>query len=201
MIKPLIALFGAILCLLGTGCTHVQKPKIQRTTLAAEAKSGALPLKVALVMDAAWTNYTFQFSKMGDTWKYPLGASMIDYARNVTGHSFRQVVEFVSADAAANQADVILQPRVAKSDQAMGMLAWQDRTLVFLVEWTARDAANRNTVWLTTIDAKAAHNAGNMFTFNGNERKLFQKIFDDLSNKTVKAFAESPELKAISPAR
>ena len=188
------------LLLVGTGCTHIQRPTIKPTALAESAGVSKIPLRVALVMDPAWTNYTFSFSKMGDTWQYPVGKALVEYARNATGHAFREVAEFSDAAVAANTADVVLQPRVGKADHAMGMLAWQDRTLVFRVEWTMHDAANRNKVWLSTIDGHASHHAGNVFTMNGNERKLFQQLFDDLTTKTVHAFQEAPELRQLSHA-
>lgn len=183
------------------GCTHVQRPAIQTTVLPPETMVQKIPLKVALVMDSNWTNYTFKFGKMGDTWEYPLGGPLMDYARSVSSHSFQEVTESPDASSVPSSADVILSPAVAKMDHAAGMLAWQDRKLIMLVEWTMRDRNSKNMVWLSTIEANAAHSAGNLFTGGGNERRLFQALFDELTTNTLRAFQEAPEIKTRSGSR
>jgi hypothetical protein len=50
-----------------------------------------------------------------------------------------------------------------------------------------------------TADVEAAHNAGNAFTTKGNERRPFQEPFDKMSHQAVRAIAESPELRQITP--
>jgi len=139
----------------------------------------------ALVLDSEWSNYTFSFSQMGDTWKYQLGESLNNYARNVCQHAFQKVTVFPDRASAANKADAILHPKVAKMDHAIGTLAWQDRTFILLVEWTMRDGADQKTLWLHTAEGQAAHNAGNMLTWKSNEKKVFQKLFDNLTANTV----------------
>jgi hypothetical protein len=173
-----------------SACTHTQKPVITVKALPpAQASAGSRPM--FLVMDDAFRQYTFEFGKMGDTWKYPLGEALVDYARNVTQHVFPGVTE---ATAAPADGGWVLQPAVGKMDHASGLLAWQDRTLVLRVEWALRNAGDSRTLWLSTVEGKASHAAGNLFTGKGNERKLFQMLFDDLTEATVR------ELRLALPA-
>ncbi len=159
-----------------------------------------LPHHAALVLNQEYANYKRQFSVLGDTWIYALGVPLQDYARQLATKSF-QHVEVVSSEekAAATSADLILIPRAVKSDNSIPVWAWENINITFVMEWTAKDRATQNTIWLKTITGNASETGGNAFTQKKHERILYQKLFDDLSLKTYQAFQDAPELHGSKP--
>lgn len=89
--------------------------------------------------------------------------------------------------------DLILIPRVVKSDTSFGHGKY---TITLVMEWTAKNRASQNTVWLKTLTGNASEEMGNAFTILKHRRLLFQNLFDDLSPKTYQAFHEAPEFRA-----
>jgi hypothetical protein len=186
-------LFAALLLTFASGCTHLMPVSVQTTTL---PTGQVLPHHVALVLNEEYSNYKYEFHAAGDTWVHNFGPALQDYSRNVVGKSFKQMEVVPSEKKAASQtsADLILIPRAVKCDNSIPVWAWEDVNLTLVVEWTAKDRASQNTVWLKTITANASEAGGNMFTQGKHDRILNQKLFDDLSLKTYNAFQEAPEL-------
>lgn len=153
-----------------------------------------LPHRVALVLTPEFTGYKHPFHLMGETDVYPVGDALRDYARNVTVKSFQRVDVVASEQNATALAsdDLVLIPRVVKSDTSFGH---REFNLTLVVEWTAKDRASQNTVWLKTITADASVKSGSAFSTYKHERMLFQAAFDDLSPKTYQAFQEARELR------
>ncbi len=177
-------------------CTHLEKVSVQPTTLSDHSK---LPAKAALVLDDALMKYQFESRMMGDKWVFPFGPALKDYAQHISENCFAQVTTYPSIETATDKdADLILHPKALKAEQAMGLMAWSDRKFTLQVEWIARDRSNKNTVWLQTFTAEGVNSSGNAFTGSSHQKILFQRLFDDLSLKTVEAIQNSPELKAIS---
>jgi hypothetical protein len=153
-----------------------------------------LPHRAVLVLNQELADYKHGFHLVGGTDVYPIGSALQDYARNVTGRSFQQVDVVPSEEKAASLTsdDLILIPRAVKSDTSFGHGKF---TITLVVEWTAKNRASQNTVWLKTITANASEKMGSAFTTLKHRRMLFQKAFDDLSPQTYKAFQEAPEFR------
>jgi hypothetical protein len=83
-----------------------------------------------------------------------------------------------------------------KAENSVPVWAWENVNFTLVVEWTAKDRASQNTVWLKTITADASEVGGNAFSGKKHQQILMQKLFDDLSVKTHEAFQLSPELRA-----
>ena len=96
---------------------------------------------------------------------------------------------FLEAELALNQADVILHPR-AQSYEFVGSM----RKLYIVVEWTMKTRDNKQILWLTTIVASATEPFGNAFTVESHGKILYEKTFDDLTDKTISVMRESPEI-------
>ena len=181
---------AVLLLALVSGCTHTMKVAVKPTTLPVSQK---LPHRAALVLNQELADYKYEMKMMGDTWVYPFGPALQDYARDVATHCFENVQIVPSPEQAS--ADLVLIPRALKTEQSMGVWAWDKINLTMSVEWVARDRASQNTVWLRTITGEASEAGGNAFTGPKHRRILIQKLFDDLSLKTHAAFQEAPELK------
>lgn len=180
-----------VLALTG-GCSFNFKPvSIQPAALTG---GQVLPHRVALVLTPEFTDYKHTFHLMGETDVYPVGDALRDYASNVAGKSFRQV-DVVPSElqaAALTSDDLILIPKVVKSDSSFGKRKFN---LTLVVEWTAKDRTSQNTVWLKTITGDVSDTSGSAFSTYKHERMLFQAAFDDLSPKTYQAFQEARELR------
>jgi hypothetical protein len=177
-------------------CTHTAKINVKPTALPSHARHAA---RAALVLDDSLSKYQFEFKMAGDKFVFPFGPALTGYAKNVSQHCFSKVTTYPTGEAATGQdADLILHPRALKAEHASGMMAWSDRKLTLQVEWVARDRSNKNTVWLQSFTAEGVNSAGNLFTGKKHEEVLYQRLFDDLSLKTVEAIQNSPELKAVS---
>ena len=152
-----------------------------------------LPHHVVLVLNQELADYQHKFVLVGGTDSYPIGDALQEYARNVSTKSFQQIDVVPSEEKAAalTSDDLILIPRVVKSDTSFGHGKF---TITLVVEWTARNRASQNTIWLKTITATASEKMGSAFTTLKHRRVFFQNVFDDLSPRTYKAFQEASEL-------
>ena len=116
------------------------------------------------------------------------GPMLSAYSRDVTQHAFRNVVVHSTVQSAANTADLILYPKFMKFEYS-----GNDKHLMVL-EWTAKDKSGKNIVWFSTVKGQADSKGQS----RADLRKRQQILVDDLSEKTLKAFLESPELKRIA---
>ncbi len=196
-VSPIVSNLAAVLALcLTSGCAHLMKINVAATQLPPGQK---LPHHAALVLNPEFSNYKYEARVMGDKFVYPLGAPLRDYARQVAQASFREIEVVPSAEQAGQTADLILIPRPVKTDNSVGVWAWDKVNFTTVVEWVAKDRATQNTVWLKTITADVSETGGNAFTGSKHQRVLMQKLFDDLSLKTHAAFQGSPELGGSQP--
>ena len=167
---------------------------VKRAALAAIPKS---PARIALVLDKSFTEYTHEMNMVGDKYVSPLGPALREYARNVTENRFGQVSVHASPEDAAGKVEAILIPKVAKFDESYGLWAGSPHNVVMIVEWSLKDRDNQRELWLDSIDARAEGKMGNVFSYKRNHRDLMQRLFEDLSIKTQKAFEHSGEINLL----
>ena len=187
-------MFAILLFGLTSGCTHLRPVVVNSSNL----PSGVvLPHHAALVLDQSLADFKYEFHNAGDTWVYPYGPALTNYARQVVGKCFQQVevVPSVEQAAALASADLILIPRAVKFDRGLPATAFGNVNATLVLEWTAKDRASQNTIWLKTITADVSSKYGSMFSASKHEHLLNQKLFDDLNLKTCKAFQEAAELR------
>ena len=192
-------LLPAVLALtLASGCgTTSSKDSVHQRPLTG---GQVLPHHAALVLNPEFADYKHKFTyNLGGSENYPIGSALQDYARNVSEKSFQQVDVVPSEDkgAALTSTDIILIPRVVKSNNSVPGFSFGggEFNITLVAEWTVKNRATQDTVWLKTITANASEKVGNGITAAKHKRILFQKLFDDLSLKTYNAFQEAPELR------
>jgi hypothetical protein len=190
-------LFCASLLALAAGCAHVMPVAVNLTALPPGEK---LPVKAALVLNKDFTEFKHQYGMMGDTFVFPFGAPLKDYALHVAGASFQEVQTASSVEQALQNpsTQVLLIPKAVKADQSMGVWAASKENLTLVIEWIAKDRASQNTIWLKTITADASETEGNVFSAKSHQKILVQKLFDDLSLKTYQAFQHAPEFRNLA---
>jgi hypothetical protein len=190
---------AALLCQ-GVGCTHMAKISVTQPAVTVVARQ---PIAVALVLDPAFCNYQYQVSKMGDKFVWPFGASLCDYARNVTQGVFEHVDLYDQTNnlKVTKPVAAVFHPKVAKVNQLLPSFAWQKRQILLVVEWTMKDGQDDKTMWVGAIEGAAEETTGNLFTGGGHDRKIMQALFDDLTRKTQKALMEAPEVNGLKTTR
>ena len=197
--KPIIVatrtMLAILILALASGCTHINPVTVYSTALPTVGQ--LLPHRAALVLDQDFSNYKQQFTDHGDMCIRPMGIVLQDYARNVASKSFQQVDAVPSAEQgfALTSADLVLIPRVVKTDCSLPVFSFEKIRQTIVVEWTAKDRASQNTIWLKTITANSEAVVGSIFTGKEQDHILYQKLFDDLSLKTQKAFQEAIEFR------
>jgi hypothetical protein len=181
------SLFIVMILSVASGCSfvvHVRPTRLGGGEL--------LPHHVALVLDQNLASYEHKMVLIGGSDNYPMGEALQGYARNVTTESFHQVEVISTPEAAvSSSSDIILIPRVIKSDNSLSKFipfVPPKLTMTLVVEWTAKSRTTGNIVWLKTITANATAPARK-------KDELFQRLFDDLSRKTYQAFQESSEFR------
>ena len=192
---PQSILASALLLGAAAGCTHVMPVTVKSAALLSVPKT---PVSIALVLDKDFVQYKHALHMMGDTFSSPLGPALQDYATNVTANQFAQVAVYASSAEAAGKADGILIPKVSKIDESYGLWKNSEHNMVMIIEWTLKDRLNQKDLWLDSIDARGHGHMGNSFTYKKQHLQLMQELFDDLSQKTQKAFEASTEFKKLS---
>lgn len=170
--------------LFASGCTHNMKVKVTNAARIEHPSATKTPLHVGLMITTNYSGYSHRFDHMGDTWVYPFGPKLAENAISVCRQAFREVTVSTNGVLPAG-VDAVLTPDLHKTGYAIGM--GNKMMFTLLVEWTLRDTANRNILWMTTADAQAT----------ASRSKVFQALFDDLSAKEYRAFLESAEIKRV----
>jgi hypothetical protein len=186
------SLLAALVLCLGGGCgVTMSQVSVQQRAL---TEGQLLPHRAVLVLNPELADYKHEFHLVGGTDVYPIGSALQDYARNVSDKCFEKVDVAASEDKAASLTsdDLILIPRVVKSDTSFGQRKY---AITLVMEWTAKERASQKTIWLKTITGNATEEMGSAFTIMKHRRILFQNLFDDLGPQTFKAFQQAHELR------
>jgi hypothetical protein len=175
-----------------TGCTHNRRVRVKRfdTQAIAGAKT---PVNLALVLDSAFTNFTFVYSLTADTYRLPMGPALTQYATDAAQAACQTVTVYPSAEAAAGKAPAILIPRVAKVNMTT-VAGFAKRQFLICVEWSLMDRDNQKLLWLDTVPGQGEYMSA---MEKGRERKLIQFGYDDLSRKTVQCLRQSPAVARL----
>lgn len=184
-------------CLVLSSCTTVQEVKVEPSPLGEVLGSKPLPVHVALVLDSAFSNYTYRRPTIG-TEVFPFGPSLVEYARHVCGTAFQHVTEVSSAQQVSQNEPYVLIPRVVGASFEQALSGLSEPEMVLLVEWVLKDRAADKALWLQTVEGKSREPMGTSFTYQKHKRIRHQELFDDLSRNTAAAFASSVEIKQLA---
>ena len=189
-----LPLFVALVAILATGCTAVQK---------AEFRPGSKhvnkhPIRVALVLDKPLCKLEQHRDPEG--YVYPLGAYLCPCIRHIAHEAFTGDTEYDSLEAAhrAQDVDAILLPEFVKLEIRARGVAWEKRHALAVMQWTLKDIKSQKTIWLATVEGRAEGRVGSGFTMDKKDRKAFQEALDDLYAKSLDAFNTSEEIKAFA---
>jgi len=178
-------------------CSNVQKVAYRPPSMAGIQKH---PLRVALVLDKAFTEYTLGGNK--EIYTYPLGDYLRQSALDVARSTFSDVKQFDSIASASQstESDAILIPKLVKVEARRVGMAWAKREILVVLEWTMKQRASQKTVWLATVEGTASNKVGTGFSMDRRDREAMQAALEDASRKSINAVQSAQEIKAFSRA-
>jgi len=106
-------------------------------------------------------------------------------------------VTSVDAGASAGDAQVVLTPRFIDVTATQAKIAFSNRELVLLVEWTAKDRSGK-TLWLETVQGSAKHHIGNAFTYRKNLKLIVTDSSKDLAAQSASKISASAQLRDLA---
>jgi hypothetical protein len=151
-------------CCLGSGCAYNVKPRIERVAFAGAGEvSQRIPKKVALVLSDEFVTYDQKLKRGMQPYNYRLGPLLEPYAR-ATAEKFFESVEVARGKnvAPSANADLILTPKVHKSDLTSFVTIFEKQYLTVDVEWTLKRRGEETAIWLSTFEGKGEGKAAKM---------------------------------------
>jgi hypothetical protein len=183
------------------GCTHTYKISDEASMTYPDTTRHNL--RVELRLSDEFTSYEWKMSRMGDTFKMPLGDALSNNAEAMSRELFVHVDVIREYDnstrfeiSSTRDADAVLTPSVSVVERPMGTWAFDKMTTTIGVEWALTDRKGA-LIWLQTIDGVGEANTGNIFTHHGNAEKQAQAAIVDLFSKTFEAMSTAPEIIAV----
>jgi hypothetical protein len=180
-----------VVLLICAGWVVIHTLEFQPLPLPATTAEQKIPLSVALVLDKPFVTYGVVVQRLDGPTIFQVGNQLRSAAIAVSQAAFKSVTVFDSVEAAANKADLILIPKLERSN------FWAGPTLRLLLseQWEVKNGKADRTVWVGTFDAESQTSNG----FSKQPREiLFSTAVNQLDEKSLKALSESPEIKALA---
>jgi len=171
------------------------------TKQATDAKptDAKLPIKAALVLTPEFcaTKIKPKGSALTKEWgSFEVGKAACEQLEPALKETFSSLTR-VPAPPAAQEAQLVLLPRIVDVNATTAMGAFSNREMVIVLEWTAKDPAG-NTVWLETVQGSAKHHMGNLFTFKKNQVLIVTDSVKDAAVQSASKMSSSPELRKLA---
>jgi hypothetical protein len=178
-------------------------PDTKASTIAkpAEVKpaSGKLPLKAALVLTPEFcaTKIKPKGSAMTKEWgSFDFGKAACTELEPALQGVFSSLTR-VATLPSPEEAQLILIPRIADVNATTATMAFSDREMVIMLEWTAKDSSGK-TVWIETVQGSAKHHMGNLFTFKKNQTLIVTDSMKAAAAESANKMSSSPELHKLA---
>jgi hypothetical protein len=181
--------------------TQPADTKTADTKPATDAKpaDAKLPLKAALVLTPEFcaTKIKPKGSALTKEWgSFDVGKAACEQLEPALKDAFSSLTR-VAAPPAAQEAQLVLLPRIVDVNATTAIGAFSNREMVIVLEWTAKDPAG-NTVWLETVQGSAKHHMGNLFTFKKNQVLIVTDSVKDAAVQSASKMSSSPELRKLA---
>lgn len=165
----------------------------------AKPADAKLPIKAALVLTPEFcaTKIKPKGSALTKEWgTFEVGKAACEQLEPALKEAFFSLSR-VAAPPAAQEAQLVLLPRIVDVNATTAMGAFSNREMVVVLEWTAKDPAG-NTVWLETVQGSAKHHMGNLFTFKKNQVLIVTDSVKDAAVQSASKMSSSPELRKLT---
>ena len=179
-----------LLAILGAGC-FTMTPQFKEAPVTSTPQS----IKVALLLDSAWSASRYDGGVLGEKHTYLLGDSLVRYATCAAQKSFREVT-VLSGDKPgldATGADAVLRPTLARVQTVESMTTGGGQKVFLVVDWTATNPSDGRGLWKGSIDAEGDDRHGHGSIRNRGQQ-AFEDALDSLYVKTVTALSNAKEI-------
>lgn len=168
---------------------------------AADAKpaTGKLPFKAALVLTPEFcqTNIKPKGSVMTKEWgSFDVGKAACKELEPALKDVFSSLTR-VDAMPSSDAAQLVLIPKIADVNVTTASMAFSNREMVIMIEWTIKDSTGK-TVWLETVQGSAKHHQGNLFTFKKNQGLIATDSMKAAATESANKMSASPELRKLA---
>lgn len=189
--KTRSVLGSIVVLLLVAGCVEIHTLEFQPLPLATTTAEQKIPLSVALVLDKPFVTYGVVMQRLDGPTIYQVGNQLRTAAIAVSQAAFKNVTVFDSVEAAVNKADLILIPKMERSNYVAGPTL----RLLLSEQWEVKNGKGNRTVWVGSVDAESQTSNG--FSMEPREI-LFRTAVNQLDEKSLKALSGSSEIKAFA---
>ncbi len=163
----------------------------------APAAGSKLALKAALVLTPEFcATKTKKGNFLSGTETFEIGKAACKELEPALKGAFASLTR-VTASASPDDAQVVLVPRFVDVDATKTTIAFSNREMIVLVEWTVKDKSG-NTVWIETVQGSAKHHMGNMFTYKKNLKLIVEDSVKDVAEQSAEKMSASPELHKLT---
>ncbi|PYP85810.1 MAG: hypothetical protein DMG65_19925 [Candidatus Angelobacter sp. Gp1-AA117] len=162
--------------------------------------TGKLPFKAALVLTPEFCETKIQpkGSVMTKEWgSFDVGKVACKELEPALKDVFSSLTR-VAAPPAAEEAQLVLIPKITDVNATTATMAFSNRELVVMIEWTVKDSAGK-TVWLETVQGSAKHHMGNLFTHKKNQELIVTDSVKAAATESASKMSASPELHKLAP--
>jgi hypothetical protein len=195
--KPWIVAVALFVSLL-SACTHVYD--VPTAPVSAFQQADQIDLAVGLRLTEELHTAKWETSRLGDTFRIPLGDALVSNAKALTSGLFTRVVTFEGATPPTDtKFDAILTPRFVLAERTMGATAFGTSIFTVILEWKLEDTKG-NILWIDTLKGEGRGKTGNVFTHKGNAEKQIKIALEELFQSSFKALSSSPEIRTYATA-
>lgn len=110
-------------------------------------------------------------------------------------------VDLVKVDdsSKAGAAQVVLEPKFVDVAATSVKIAFSNRELDVVVEWTVRDQSGR-VILLDTVQGSAKRHGGNAFTYSSNLKHIVEDSVKEMAQQSALKLSSAPEMLKLSEA-
>lgn len=164
---------------------------------AAPASGATLPLNAVLVLTPDFCATQF---KQGSVWttgreNFNVGKVACTELGPALKPAFANLT-VATVPPASGTAQLVLIPKFANAHATTAVIAFSNREMDVLLEWTAKDAAGK-TIWLKTVQGSSKHHMGNMFTHGHDVNLIVTDSVKDVADRSAAAIEAAPELRKL----
>jgi len=160
---------------------------------------GKLPFKAALVLTPEFcaTKVKPKGSAMTKEWgTFDIGKSACEELEPALKGVFVNLTR-VAAVPSPEDAQLVLLPRIVDVNATTASIAFSNREMVVIVEWTVKDTSGK-TVWIETVQGSAKHHMGNLFTFKKNQHLIVTDSMKAAAVESASKMSGSVELRKLA---
>jgi hypothetical protein len=160
---------------------------------------GKLPFKAALVLTPEFcaTKIKPKGSAMTKEWgSFDFGKAACVELEPALKDVFSSLTR-VAAPPSPEEAQLVLIPRIADVNATTASMAFSNREMVVMLEWTVKDSSGK-TVWIETVQGSAKHHMGNVFTFKKNQTLIVTDSMKAAAAESASKMSSSPVLHKLA---